>query len=374
MKAALHIGLLTSDLRHTHGWGSYSLSLVEALRDAGARLTILASRNSPPVSGVDILPILPPLAPRERGTLLRLGTRLTWARSALRHCDVIHATVEPFAPLAAAVAGARPLLVTGHGSYVRVDQAWRFPVNRVYAWAYRRALLVCVSRYTARAAEEALPGIRTTVVNNGVDAARFANLPALEPPKHAPTVLCVGAVKARKGTLELVRAIDRVRQTIPSVQCMILGSLTTEPAYVERVRAEIARRGLEDVVHLPGYVPESALLAWYGAADVFALPSMNAGWKFEGYGLSLIEASAAGLPVIGTTDCGAEDAVDHGVTGLLVSQQAVDAALPNALTRLLTDRTLAAAMGAAGRAKARRQTWARVAEQMIALYASEVRR
>ena len=50
------------------------------------------------------------------------------------------------------------------------------------------------------------------------------------------------------------------------------------------------------------------------------MASLNVGWKFEGFGLTLLEASAAGLPVIGTRDCGAEDAVIEGETGLLVAQ------------------------------------------------------
>jgi phosphatidylinositol alpha-1,6-mannosyltransferase len=85
-------------------------------------------------------------------------------------------------------------------------------------------------------------------------------------------------------------------------------------------------------------------MSWYGSAHVFALPSLNVGWKFEGYGLAHLEASAAGLPVIGTTDCGAADAIDDGVTGLLVTQAQVAERLPAAIIRLLSDPALAAQM------------------------------
>jgi glycosyltransferase involved in cell wall biosynthesis len=110
------------------------------------------------------------------------------------------------------------------------------------------------------------------------------------------------------------------------------------------------------------------LLGWYAKSNVFALPSLNVDWKFEGYGLSLMEASTAGLPVIGTTDCGAEDAVDDGITGLLVSQTSIAFELPQALIRLLTDPALARRMGEAGRAKAQHNTWDDVARQMIEIY------
>jgi phosphatidyl-myo-inositol dimannoside synthase len=100
---------------------------------------------------------------------------------------------------------------------------------------------------------------------------------------------------------------------------------------------------------------------------VFVLPARADGDKVEGFGLVLLEAGAAGLPVIGTRDSGTEDAVDDGVTGLLVAQ-GDSAALAAALTRLLTDAALSARMGAAGRAKAAAQTWDMVAAEYMKLY------
>ncbi|MFO7320459.1 MAG: glycosyltransferase family 4 protein [Chloroflexota bacterium] len=364
----LHVGLLTADLTLRHGWASYSLRLAEALCAQGVQLTIVAARNSPPLDGTTVLPLLPTLLPRERAPVPKQFLRLPQVRAALSSCDVIHATAEPYAPLAAAVAGSRPFFVTGHGSYVRYRRVTRPPFDRLYGWAYRRSTMICVSHYTARVAGAELPGLRTVVVNNGVDAARFAHLPPLDEPLTGPTVLSVGAVKARKGTLELVRAMAAVREQRPDAQCVIIGSLEHEPGYVARVRAEIERLGLRDAVRLLGHLPERTMLAWYGAARVFVLPSINAGWKFEGFGLTLMEASAAGLPVIGTRDCGAEDAVVDGVTGLLVSQRDLETTLPGAILRLLDHPDEAARMGAAGQARARSQTWDRVAEQVIRLY------
>jgi phosphatidylinositol alpha-1,6-mannosyltransferase len=240
-------------------------------------------------------------------------------------------------------------------------------------------LVVCVSYYTARVLSDILPGVRTAVVNNGVDVERFshlrdgANTPSNAITKQGPTILSVGAVKLRKGTFELVQAMPAVLQHIPDAHCVILGSLDMEPDYVSRVRATISALGLSDCVHLMGRVPDETLLGWYGAADVFVLPSINSGWKFEGYGLVHMEASAAGLPVIGTRDCGAEDAIDDGVTGLLVPQVGIAEALPQAIISILSDPERARQMGAAGRAKAATQTWDHVARQMIALYEAALR-
>src|SRR5690606_8792173 len=143
--------------------------------------------------------------------------------------------------------------------------------------------------------------------------------------------------KPRKGTLELVRAMAVVRQQMPAAQCVIIGSLDAMPEYAARVRAAVAELNLQDCVHLLGHVPEATVLGWMRAADVFALPSMNVGAKLEGYGLVHMEASATGLPVIGTRDCGADDAIVHGETGLLVSQERVAEELPAAILHLLAD-------------------------------------
>lgn len=364
----MRIGLLSAEPDGQHGWSSYSRSLLAALRRAGIEVLAISPRGS---TGEDPA-LLPVLIPSRPGLLGRSLLALPAVRRALAGCDLVHSTVEHYAPLAAAAAGGRPLFITLHGSYARLPQLRRWPVGALYARAYRRAGLICVSRYTAAVAAEVLPGLQPSVVSNGVDAERFAHLPALPPgEKRGPTVLAVGGIKRRKGTLELVRAMAHVRREVPDVQCVVLGRAA--PEYLAQVQAAADELGLQDCVHMPGRVPDETLLAWYGAADLFVLPSINAGWKFEGFGLVHLEASAAGLPVIGTSGCGVEDAIDDGRTGLLVPQESLEQALPAAILSLLRDPARAAAMGAAGREKARAQSWDHVAAQVIALYEAALR-
>jgi len=102
---------------------------------------------------------------------------------------------------------------------------------------------------------------------------------------------------------------------------------------------------------------------------VFALPSLSVGERFEGFGLVFLEASASGLPVIGTTGSGVEEAIIAGETGLLVPQDDPDA-LAGAIARLLQDEPLRARMGAAGRAYARTQDWSAVAGRVKDVYAA----
>lgn len=369
---ALHVGLLTSDLSHRHGWAHYSLSLLLALRKAGLRVTVIAARNSPDVEGIEIHRLLPNTYPAERGLLRKMLAAVPRAAAILRDCDLIHATIEPYAPLAAVTAAIqrRPLFVTAHGSYIPILARRRSGL--VYRWAFSRAHIISVSRYTERIVQAVLPGVQTSVVAHGIDAWRFEDIQPLSSnlPKQGQIVLSVGAVKQRKGTLQLVQAMAEVRRHVPDVQCVIVGSLDAEPEYAARVQAAVDDLGLRGCVHLLGHVPESTLLGWYGAADVFALPSINVGDKFEGYGLVHLEASAAGLPVIGTTDCGAEDAVIDGVTGLLISQAQLTTTLPGAIISLLTNPARARAMGAAGRQRARSRMWDHTAQQLVTIYRS----
>lgn len=371
----MKIGFLVPDLSHQNGWAHYSLNLLRALHQQGVDLTVIAAHNSPDVPDIPIHKVLPALTPPENRISLKMLRVLPRARRLLRDCDVLHATAEPYAPLAALIAGNRPLFITAHGSYVHLPRIRRFPVNRLYAWAFAQSRLICVSHYTAKMAAQVVPDVRTSVIPNAVDAARFTPPIAAEksasiPPKdeRQPLILSSGGVKARKGTLHLIRAVAQVRTVFPGIRCIVTGSLSAEPAYVAQVRAEIDQLKLAEQVQLVGFLPENELIAYYHQAAVFVMPAMNSGWKFEGFGLAYLEASAAGLPVIGTTGCGAEDAIQAGVTGILVEQARVDELLPAAILELLTQPEKARRMGAAGRQHVHRYTPAVVAQQVLAAY------
>lgn len=368
MSAGLpRVGFLTGDIGRRHGWARYSHDLLTALQGAGLPLVVLSARNSPPGAELAQRRLLPEVVPAPRGMLARSLLAAPVARRALRDCDLVHSLVEPLAACGDRVAGGRPHLVTAHGSYVPLLTQRRWPAGALWRRALARAQLVCVSRYTARVAREILPGARPVVIPNGIDGERFAR-PVAAQVTQGPTVLSVGPPKPRKGTLQLLRAMARVVAAMPQARCVIIGNLQDAPEYVNQLRAEIRRLGLEQRVLLAGQVDETTLLGWYAAAQVFALPSMNIGPRFEGFCLAHLEAGAAGLPAIGTRDCGAEDAIVDGETGLLLPQQGIEESLATAILGLLQDPQRARRMGEAGRARARQQTWERVAAELIALY------
>ncbi|HLK76512.1 MAG TPA: glycosyltransferase, partial [Streptosporangiaceae bacterium] len=136
--------------------------------------------------------------------------------------------------------------------------------------------------------------------------------------------------------------------------------------YRDRVLASLPGLGLrlDDDVVLVGTVPDAELPAWYAAADVLAFPSTKEGW-----GLAVLEAMSAGLPVVASDLPVFREYLTAGRDALLVP---VDdpAALTGALAAILDGPDLAAGLRAAALATARRFTWARSAAEHLAIYAS----
>jgi phosphatidylinositol alpha-1,6-mannosyltransferase len=360
----MRIALLTPEFDATYGWASYARELATALRVQGVDVRVFTQPGAVSSETFESLPVLPLLVPPPRGFLLRSLAAVERVRRVTAGCDLLHVVAEPYSLLAAAAAGSRPVIVTAHGTYVP-QTARRRSVGWLYRRAYRHAHLIAVSDYTARQVRHIVPDANLTVIRNGVHFARF-QVGVPEPERTGPTILAVGGVKRRKGTRLLIEALVLVRERVPGTQLVITGR-QDDQHYLAEIRERAAALGVNDQVHLVGQIPEDELRAWYQHADVFALPSLTVGGKFEGFGLAFLEASASGLPVVGTTGSGVEEAVIDGETGLLVPQNDVPA-LADAITRLLSDAALRARMGTAGRDYAQTQDWSAVAGRVMALY------
>jgi phosphatidylinositol alpha-1,6-mannosyltransferase len=120
-------------------------------------------------------------------------------------------------------------------------------------------------------------------------------------------------------------------------------------------------------VHFLGNVREDEKVDLLQRAQLFLhVPVTARDGGFEGFGIVYLEASAAGLPCIGTLGCGAEDAIVHERTGLLVEQSAD--AVERALVRVLDNASLRDAMSKAGREHAARSSWSENARAVLAIY------
>ncbi len=218
-------------------------------------------------------------------------------------------------------------------------------------------------------------GVAAEVVTNGVDRERFAGadrdraraLRRSVGAEERPLLLGVGGIEPRKGSEHLVRALAllRTRSGPPPVLAVIGGhSFQDHRAYREGVLASLAPLGLElgsDVV-LVGTVEDVDVPSWYAAADLLAFPSVK-----EGFGLAVLEAMAAGLPVV-TSDLPVfREYLQDGRDALLVPVGEPER-LAAALHRGLTDDALRARLRRGGAAVVDRFTWQRSAQQHRDVY------
>jgi phosphatidylinositol alpha-mannosyltransferase len=205
------------------------------------------------------------------------------------------------------------------------------------------------------------------VIPNGIDYARFAD-PALRPPEPfddgRPTVLFVGRLERRKGLRYLLEAFARVQAACPEARLLVVGAFgkAEKAPYVAQAWALRLRQ-----VRFIGYVPDAELPRYYRAATVFCAPSIG----MESFGIVLLEAMAAGVPVVATDIPGYNEVVEDGVQGFLVPPENPEA-LAEALLRLLRDPALRARMSAAGRQRARQYDWDEIARRVVEFY-EEVR-
>jgi len=219
-------------------------------------------------------------------------------------------------------------------------------------------------------------GVAAGVVPNGVDVSRFsaatpgraAQLRSSVGADDRPLLLAVGGIEPRKGSDTLVRALAVMRRQfgVRPVLAVVGGhSFQDYRAYKDRVLGELPGLGLalDDDVVLVGTVPDADMPAWYAAADVLAFPSVK-----EGFGLAVLEAMSAGLPVV-TSDLPVfrEYLVD-GRDALLVEVGDVDA-LAAALHAALDDASLRLRLVTSGADVAARFSWGESARLHQEIYA-----
>ena len=180
-----------------------------------------------------------------------------------------------------------------------------------------------------------------------------------------PVVVCVSRLVPRKGQDTLLRAWPAVIEKIPDAVLLIAG----RGPYEKALRQQAEQAGVAGSVIFTGPVPQDELPAHYAAGDVFSMPcrTRRGGLDVEGLGIVYLDASAAGLPVVGGDSGGAPDAILEGETGYVVGGRDVGA-LSDRLIALLQDPAGARAMGEKGRAWVERDwNWDIIAARLRAL-------
>jgi glycosyltransferase involved in cell wall biosynthesis len=338
----MHVMVIASG-RAINGAVRHALILAQTLRRRGNWVTFVLRPDAPYADD----PLLEGLAV-ERSSLRRIPRELArMARHAREHqVDVVSTHMSSAHAFGALLRlfWRIPCVATAHNAKLQLHWAVN---DRVIATSHATA------RFHRRV-NLVLPW-RIRVVHNFIDPAPFAGLRAehrqavraeLELAPEDVLVLCVGDIVPRKRQVDLVEARACLAGTAPRIVLIFLGGFDVSPS-ADAMRAASERGGLGADMRILGWRPD--VRRFLGAADVFALPSAH-----ESGSLALLEAMAAGLPILSTTAGGTPEIVLHGETGLLVAPGDV-AALAEGLARLAGDPALRAQFGAAGAARVARE-------------------
>jgi phosphatidylinositol alpha-1,6-mannosyltransferase len=173
-------------------------------------------------------------------------------------------------------------------------------------------------------------------------------------------LITVARLTQHKGIDTGIRVLARLRGRYPDLGYAVVGSGGDLP----RLQAIAQELGVSDRVRFLSNVPDADLPALYNCAGIYLGLSRQMEGNVEGFGISLVEAGACGLPVVGGRSGGIPDAVRDGETGLLVSAAGPDEAAA-AVSRLLDDKMLAQRLGVGGRqAVETYYNWNRVAAEL----------
>ena len=197
------------------------------------------------------------------------------------------------------------------------------------------------------------------IIPNGVDVAAYQGARAFPEYRDGKfNILFTGRLEPRKGAMHLMRAYAALKAKHPETRLIVVG---VGPQLGE-LRRFVRDQRVGDVL-FAGRAAEADKARFFRTADVFCAPSTGQ----ESFGIVLLEAMAAGLPVVASDIHGYKRVVQRNVSGLLVEPKDAHA-LEGALERLLEDPALRRSLGEAGARRAPEFDWSHVTEQLVDLY------
>ena len=325
-------------------------------------VAILAPASDPSGAEGQCIVMGRPHAVPASGSLARIS--FTWKGRAIetllegQDFDIVHLH-EPLMPLL-------PYQVLRHSNAANVGtfHAAKEGGNRIYGytrpltrrWFRKLDGKIAVSPAAARLVGRYFPGY-FNLIPNGIDFAHFANprepLPEFE--DGCFNLLFVGRPEKRKGLKYVLRAFRRIRQAEPNTRLIVVGAGSF--ARYERLfgpRANVVFRSNVPYAELPRY---------HHSAHAFCSPATGN----ESQGIALMEAMAAGLPVVASNIEGFAGVITDEVNGLLVRPKD-DVAIARSVLRLQRDPTLRTSLGARAQAQANGYSWESVARRVLAYY------
>lgn len=311
-----------------------------------------------------------------------------WLDTKIWGADVIHAhCAYPSAYIAAksSVCHHTPLVITPHGYDINIIPEMNYGqrldpvIGPKIAYAYRKAdQMTAISENIRDAILSAgVPAEKINLIPNGIDVDRFKGEPTadvyrwLDLPPSSRIILTVGNYRPIKGHNVIVNAMTQILKLCPQAKLVIVGRDT------EKVAPFVQENALKDHVRIVGSIQppysakknEATSVDWlaeiYKEASIYVSAGIAEG--AEGLSLAMLDAMAAGLPIVATRISGNNDVIHNGDTGLLVTPNNPDM-LAKAILRFLQSVPLCDRLAGNAAEFAQQLSWANVAEMYIRLY------
>ena len=287
---------------------------------------------------------------------LSLARARRWVREGEFDVLHVHEPTVPSVSMLACFAASGPMVATFHTATARSRAL------HVFGTALQPVLekvtgRIAVSPAARRVVVEHLGG-DAVLVPNGVEVARFAGAQPLPGRPTGPTVVFLGRLdEGRKGLAVLLEALPELVRLVPDVRLLVAG-----PGDADDVRAAVPR-SLRDRVELLGRVSDEDKPRVFASGHVYCAPNTHG----ESFGIVLVEAMAAGTPVVASDLEAFRRVLRDGEAGVLVPVRD-PGALARALGDLLHDEDRRVRLAAAARATVETYDWARVTAQVVAVY------
>lgn len=206
-------------------------------------------------------------------------------------------------------------------------------------------------------------GIETdkiVVIPNGVDSDRFGKCDSRFLLDGDPAILYLGLLSRMKGIPILIEAVDRLRSALPNVRLHLVGD--GYPTYMRHLRSLLKSRGIVEYVIFHGLARGSSVPRYFKSADICVFPS-----KYEGFGITVLEAMASGIPVIASDIGSFREIVSDGKDGVLFKSGDAGA-LSRAILTLYKDSSLRKKLSQTALETVKKYSWEAVAAEYVSLY------
>ncbi|MDQ3881147.1 MAG: glycosyltransferase family 4 protein [Chloroflexota bacterium] len=366
MSDALKVGIVSPyGYPHPGGVNEHVRYTYEALRRMGHEVKIITSAyGRERDSEGDVFRLGVGFAFPSNGSIGRVtfGTRFNDQARALldrERFDVLHFH-EPFVPFLSPLVlrQSRTVNIATFHAFGGFSPSYEIGKRLLGGYARRLHGRIAVSGAARHFISKYFPG-DYKIIPNGVDLDRFTSAQPFEELRDGTlNILFVGRLEERKGLMYLLRGYHRLKKRRVDARLIVVGDGPQRGQY----RRYVATRRVRDVEFV-GRVSDDDKARYFASADVFVAPSTGQ----ESFGIVLLEAMAAGLPIVASDIHGYKNVVQRGTQGLLVEPRN-HRVIAAALYSLAHDPELRQAMGDAGRDKASDYSWERVTERVVAYY------